>query len=150
MSTRQKPPIGKRLNDKGLEVLSKVKAAVQVKLRRPVSEHLRFRQYLDQQSKLAAMKGEDTYEEFIDFGPEDPTELPNTPYEVVYDPRTGKEVLPAEKIWLDRQMAQFEAYEAEKRRKAREQKQARPDYVTEAPKKKSKKADTVIQEDDGE
>lgn len=155
MSTRQKPPFGKRLNEKGLEVLSKVKAAVQIKLRRPVSEHQRFRQYLDQQSKLASMAGEDTYEEFIDFGPEEDFTGPNSPYELVYDPRTGKEVLPAEKIWLDQQRAAFDAAEAEKRKQARLARQQSPapdDYVTPAPTapKNSRKAQLQPQNDDGE
>lgn len=153
MSTKQKPNFGKRLNDRGLEVLSKVKTAVHVKLRRPVSEHERFRRYIDAQSKAAALAGEDTYEEFMDFG-SDEDFVPTSQYELVVDPRTGKEVLPAEKIWLDQQRAAFDQAEALKRKAVREEKAKafrESDYVTQPepahPKKSSKKAPFIPHDD---
>lgn len=130
MAKEIKRSIGARLNEKGLEVLSNIKRAVHVKIRRPVSEHQRFRQYLDAQSKAAALQGDDTYEEFMDFGPEDPRDLPDSPYELVFDPRTGKEMLPAEKIWLDRQFSEFQALEREKAKERKAEQSAPSDYVT--------------------
>lgn len=131
MSQVKKRNFGARLNEAGKEVLSKVKKAVHVKIRRPVSEHQRFRQYLDQASKQAALAGEDSYEEFIDFGPDDDGVMPISSYELVFDPRTGKEVLPEEKIWLDKQMAAFEANELKKRKAANAARASAPnDYVS--------------------
>lgn len=155
MSEIKKQSFGARLNEKGLEVLSKVKKAVHIKIRRPVSEHQRFRQYLDAASKQAALAGEDTYEEFLDFGPEEDFTGPESPYELVYDPRTGKEILPAEKIWLDQQRAAWEAQEREKRKAAQAAKKqaeesADNDYVTPPKKKNNKKAAPEPQNDDWE
>lgn len=153
MSKQIKRSIGARLNEKGLEVLSSIKKAVHVKVRRPVSEHQRFRQYLDAQSKAAAMAGEDTYEEFMDFGPDDPSEFPESQYELVVDPRTGKEMLPAEKIWLDQRRAEWERSEKEQRKRERASAQAPqgdPD-PQQAPKKtKSKSAPKTQSEDDAQ
>lgn len=137
MSKQIKRSIGARLNEKGLEVLSNIKKAVHVKIRRPVSEHQRFRQYLDAASKAAALAGEDTYEEFMDFGPTDPSELPDSPYELVYDPISGKEVLPAEKIWLDQRRAEWEKAEKAKRKAARPEPVPDSNYVSEPKKQKS-------------
>lgn len=155
MGDVKKQSFGARLNSKGLEVLSKVKKAVHIKIRRPVSEHHRFRQYLDQASKQAALAGEDTYEEFINFGPDDEGVMPESSYELVYDPRTGKEVLPEEKMWLDKQMALFEAQEREKRKLQRDAlkkkaEQPESDYVTQPKKKNNKKAAIDPQDDDRE
>nr|QJB21719.1 MAG: hypothetical protein [Microvirus sp.] len=154
MEKNEKRSFRARLNEKGLEVLSDIKKAVHIKLRRPVSEHQRFRQYLDAASKAAAAAGEDTYEEFMDFGPTDPKELPDSPYELVFDPISGKEVLPAEKIWLDRKRAEFDEAEkltrkAEAQRKAEmlsaQAPQASPGPQ---PKKKSKQPAQPSDEDD--
>lgn len=159
MSKVTKRSIGARLNEKGLEVLSNLRKTLHIKPRRPVSQDQQFRLWLDQQSKLAALKGEDTYEEFTDFGVDEDFELPaNSPYELVYDPISGKEVLPAEKIWLDQKRAEWTAQEAQKRKAERakkEQQSAFEDYVTKREQaknspKKTRKPAPEFPEDDGE
>lgn len=114
MDKNKKPSVFGRLNQKGQEVLSKIPRVLNVPFRRPVSEHQRFRQWLDAESKAANAKGRDTYEEFMDFGVEEP-DLPNTQWELVFDPRTGREMYPAEKMHLDAMRAKWDQEQAQKR-----------------------------------
>lgn len=136
MAKQIKRSIGARLNEKGLEILDTVAKTLHIKPRRPVSQDEQFRRWMHAESARAAREGEDTYEEFTDFGVDDDFELPpDSPYELVYDPLSGKEVLPAEKIWLDKKreewtVAERKKREADKAKKAEADRIA--DYVTKA------------------
>lgn len=109
----------KRLNQFGKEILSRKPTKMVVPIRRPASEHQRFRQWLDAESKNAAREGKDTYEEFMDFGPEDVEDYIPTPYETVYDPLLGQEIYKKEKEWLDVQRHRYEQALQRKREDAR-------------------------------
>jgi len=137
----QKPSVYKRLSDKGREIISKIPRTVNIKIRRPVSEHQRFRQWLDAESKSAAMKGQDSYEEFMDFGVDSP-DTPRTEFELVFDPRTGREMYPKEKAWLDAQRAEYDKRQrAMAKHKTQKQEAELTETIKPAPKKKTPKTD---------
>lgn len=121
MSTKEKTTLNskmRRLTQRGREIISNIPKTISVKIRRPVDDHERFRRWLDAESKLAAVKGTDTYEEFMYFGV-DEDEVPSSQFEVVFDPRTGREMYTHEKQWLDAQRAEYDKAQRQKRDEAR-------------------------------
>jgi len=129
-----------RLSSKGKEILSNIPKTVSIKLRKPVSEHQRFRQWLDSESKAAALKGRDTYEEFMDFGVDDEPNI-SSEYELVFDPHSGREVLPREKMFLDAQRKRFDEEQQKLRQKNASVPPPPPKKEDEKPKKISKPSD---------
>lgn len=104
---------------KGYEYLDPVPKSASLGFKKPPTLQEMIKQMVQSENWRRAMdqQGMETFEEAEDFEVDD-EELPiKSPWELQYDPETRKEMLPAEKAFLDKHRSNFDKFIGEERKK---------------------------------
>lgn len=100
----------------GKEIFSPIPVAAPVNWKKPKSVQEMMVKYMRDASEYAARSGHETFEEAEDFdiGEEDDFE---SPWELDFDPITGKEMYRGQREELDKARSEFDSYVKSKRKK---------------------------------
>lgn len=103
----------------GKEIMNSVPMEMPIGFRRPLTMAEQIAQATRHEvSMWAAARGAETFEEADDFDVDDDVD-PTSPWELEFDPHTGKEYSKEEKAFLDKKRQEFEYFVAESKKRSR-------------------------------